>query len=372
VDQAIANPFYGIQIGSTASAESGKLQFHALSVFNDGLTTVLGGTTSVTSMSGNSHYVYNERMNQGSVSVSGAYGLGSVARLGSSISAYVGKTSAESQNNLTVNYECKKLVGVEQIDFNRFHAGQIIAGLKGVVRERLLEVLDKYTAMTSKIDPGHLFEILEKKGEGDEAKKAFREWQSAANKFLRDYGTGVVVGVAWGGWGTVSLELVTTNREDRWEGSGSATFTCAGTGAAVDVAATYGGSESWRKKISRVHITGYCNGRCMEDVVNAWLKDLQAKALDTLTKENPAQSSALTKTPTLSKAPDLIPNRAPESLTKKIGQIKDLNGLEAYAKAAAWEKFNADHPDDKVDLATFLKTSGEKARAHFLATTEEV
>src|SRR3546814_590373 len=97
----INNPLYGVTIGATTYALAGKF---SSSVVKDPISLMISQEESQKYMSGESSYIFSEKMNQGSFGMSGAYGVSGVSLLKSSLSAYVGKSSAASSKSVSVHY----------------------------------------------------------------------------------------------------------------------------------------------------------------------------------------------------------------------------------------------------------------------------
>ena len=162
----------------------------------------------------------------------------------------------------------------------------------------------------------------------------------------------------------MTLDFTSSNSEDRWKGGGSANFTYAGAAASVDVAATYGHSQSTIGSNAAATVTAHFNGACVQNLVNGWLADLQRKAaagLSEVGKEQVTRNAALTGTVPEPKPPDLAKPNSDPKVTDKIGKISSLEGLEAYAKAAAYDKYKKD--GGTKDLGGFLDEAKQPTNA---------
>src|SRR3546814_16216992 len=73
----INNPLYGVTIGATTYALAGKF---SSSVVKEPISLMISQEESQKYMSGESSYIFSEKMNQGSFGMSGAYGVSGVSR----------------------------------------------------------------------------------------------------------------------------------------------------------------------------------------------------------------------------------------------------------------------------------------------------
>ena len=107
-------------------------------------------------------------------------------------------------------------------------------------------------------------------------------WVAASSTFTRRWGVGLVIGVLWGGWGSVNLKFAASSTESKWEGGGTAKFSYASDVTAVDVEATYGHSEDSIGKDAVGTVVALANGACVSAIITKWADDLQAKATASL------------------------------------------------------------------------------------------
>ena len=275
MDTAINNPLYGVQIGSIVAADG---TFGA-TVLGPALTKFIAQKSSVEMLTGTSQYVYTDHMNQGSFSCAGSYGLTGVAKVSGALTAYVGNTTASDSKTLSINMSILKWAGVEHVAFNDLNAAELLAGMSSNAKADALGVLDAFSKCQSEKSSGNL-----------------QNWVQASNDFYAAHGDGIVVGVLWGGWGTVSLVFTASGTESKWEGGGSASFTYAGEGAAIDIAATYGHSQDTIGKSASTNVNMYANGGCVEAITSGWadeMRQLATKGLDALGKGSVSQSQAM-------------------------------------------------------------------------------
>lgn len=336
---AIDNPFYTVTIGSTVREDDGTI---SAPVLNEGLTTFLPSVSGKVSMSGSSAFMYSDSMNQGSMGVSGAYGVSGVSRVTSAVSAYVGNTTASDSRTTSLSINLVTWAGVEYVDFNELSVTDLAHGLKANARQYLETALVTFNAMRDADDA--------------DRSDAIKAWVAACERFYDHCGTGVVVGVLWGAFGAVNLEFSESGSESKWRYGGDANFSYAGTTGSVAVSAAYGGSRSSIAKSGSASVTGFYNGGSVRNEINAWVEHYSKIAEGGLTKlgaEGVTRNAAFIDNTATPKIPDPVEPKKTPKLTKLIGEIKNLDGLETYAAAAAFDKYRQNGGEG--DLDTFLK-----------------
>jgi hypothetical protein len=353
---AITNPLYGLKVGSIAFGEPPHFD---TPVLGPGLTKFISGQSGEMSMSGSSEYIYSDQMNQGSVGVSGSYGISGIAKFSSKLSGYYGHTEANSGKTLSIMLNVTDWAGVEYVDFNDISAAELMAGMFEGPRAKLTTALDKFVAMQKALgvnsDPGKLV------GERGTLKPEAQAWILAVEDFYRSCGTGFVMGVLWGGWGTAKLEFHTTGEENRWKYGGSGNFTRAGTGATVSISAAYGGSKSTISQNASAKITVFYNGACVQAKVEQWLKELSelaSKGLTALGSTEVTRNATLAAPIEAPTIPDFVTPKKDPKVTDLFKEITSLDGLRAYAQAAAWQKQK--DASKTESLQDFLKKADEK------------
>ncbi|MHC4320685.1 MAG: hypothetical protein ACYST3_00220 [Planctomycetota bacterium] len=191
-------------------------------------------------------------------------------------------------------------------------------------------------------------------------KHLVKVWTDASNSFITNNGDGIVVGVLWGGWGAVHMDLTSTSSQDQWKYGGQGEFSYSDIGESVSVKATYDGSQSDSKSEVEVNCTSDTNGSCIKEIVDKWFEEVKNKLFSDI-----ADISLMDKAPSISGAvnpaniPDFKKPKEDKGVSAKIGEIKGLGGLKAYAQAAAYDKAMKDDP--KLSLSDFLKKSEEQA-----------
>nr|WED68513.1 hypothetical protein PJ912_22810 [Pectobacterium colocasium] len=233
------NPLIGVRIGSTISGNEGRF---SPSIIIENITRMIPEKEVVKSMTGKSLYVYTDELNQGSLGVAGGYGVSGVSKLTSSLSTYVGNATASSSKSINVNYNVTMLSGMEYIDFDDLKAEDIINSLKSGPKHLALDVLNKFNAVRGQLGGVKSIPDYVKNSQSDSADVLMLEWVNSLQKFVKQYGDGVVVGVIWGGLGTVSMSMSSSEEMSDWKYGGNADFSYSDVGTAVSVKATY----EWR------------------------------------------------------------------------------------------------------------------------------
>lgn len=350
-ENAISNPFAMVSVGSTVDAGSGKF---SRSVLEAPITVVTPSSAKRMSLSGSSEYIYDDNMNQGSLSVAGSYGVDGVSKYSGSVSAYVGRTHSAGSNVLSITGNIVKCGGLERIDFDSLKMHELIAALKPNTRAHLMEVLDAYETAALSREEDSLTQ--------EQKDAAMRNWARASDGFRKANGTGIVIGVLWGGWGSVTLSLETSNEETRWKGGGQGNFTYTGTGAAVSVSAAFGHSEDHKNANAKASVSSAQNGDCVGPYVDAWYSKLSELAIKGISELEKADFTTDAKLDGGVPQPEVPALRKPEkkksdAIADRISDIKDLKSLEAFAHASAYDKYK--ERGGKKDLKTFLAAAKE-------------
>ena len=343
---AIENPLGLIELGSIVT-ESGN---YGATVLKPGLTHFIHQQDAKASMSGTSSYIYSDKMNQGSFSCAASVGVSGLAKVSGAIAGYIGNTAAKSDKTLSINLNLIKWAGVEHVNFNEINAAQLLAGLQSNAQAAAAAVLAKFVSLE---------QAKKDKKSDEEVAKLTEAWVLASERFFTGFGTGLVVGVVWGGWGTVSLDFRATGEESKWQGGVSASFSYAGPTWAGDLSATYGHSEDTIGQKATATVGYFVTGTCVDADIKAWFEDLKTKAaagLTALGKEPVSRAAAMTNKINPPKIPAFKKPKPAKKITDLIDKIDSVDGLEAYAQAAAFEKQKKKAGGTK-NLAEFLKSA---------------
>ncbi|MFZ0599456.1 MAG: hypothetical protein WAM46_20885 [Flavobacterium sp.] len=351
------NPFYAVEVGSIIRGDSGRFQ---ASIIKGDITKMVPDKEVKQTMTGSSSYAYTDSLNQGSVGVSGSYGISGLASLNAGLSVYAGYANAELTKTVAVNYNVQMLSGVEYLNFNDLKAEHLIGALQENPKQMIMIALENYNQLVKKIGNNNLLTIMQHPDEHPEIIKLVDEWVKSVQRFFKEHGDGIVVGVVWGGMGTVSLKMISSSGESSWKYGTKGNFTYSGVGKAITVEAAYDGSNAKRESKVDVSADSWSSGGCVSEQVQKWGDIVQGKAFSEI-----SSISLLEKAPQLSTVKD--PPKIPEfklpakdpKITDKIKEITSLDGLNALAKASAYEK--AKETEKDLTLDEFLKRSEAKA-----------
>ena len=245
----------------------------------DNLTEFVQLSDGGASMSGSSRFCHTEGMNQGSVGVSGTYGVGGVAQAKAAVSAYVGRSTAQTGRNLEVTYEVYQVAGVEQLDVRTLTAGQLIAGLTAGARRRLLAALEAYRDVLS--------EMEKDRKHAERLANAVNDWTLAVDEFTDAHGDGFVTAVYWGALGSVTMTLDTLSESAFWQYGGQSQFSYATMANAIDVKATYDGSQKSQYQNVNMSVTSHVMGKAIAADVKKWADTFNAKTFKEVADQQP-------------------------------------------------------------------------------------
>ena len=351
------NPFYAVEIGSIIKSDTGRFM---TSVIKGDITRMVPDKEVKQTMTGGSSYVYTDRLNQGSVGVSGFYGISGLSSINAGLSVFVGNSAAELTKKVAVNYNVQMLSGVEYINFNDLKAEDLINSLQENPKQMALQALDNYNALMKKLGNDNLLGIMQAPDEHPEIMKLVNEWVKSVQLFSEKHGDGMVVGVVWGGMGTVSLEMISSSGESSWKYGTKGNFTYSGVGKAITVEAAYDGSNSKRESNVDVTTSSWSSGGCVQQQIAAWSQVVEDKAFSEI-----SSISLLEKAPQVSSvadAPKIPEFKTPEKdpkVSEKVDEIKSLDNLDELAKASAFEEAKKTEKD--LTLDEFLRRSENKA-----------
>jgi len=355
---ATINPFFGIEIGSIVRSSQGKFLAPVIKS-NAKISRMLVDKEVKRTMTGQSSYAYTDSLNQASMGVSGSYGTSAISKFNSGISVHAGNSKAVLKKQVTVNFNVQMLSGVEFINFNDLQVDDLINSLQGNPKQMILDILEKYNKLSEKLKDRDLLILLEDSEKHNEIVDLVEAWVQSVQKFFREHGDGLVIGVVWGGMGSVTLKMSNTANENNWKYGGKGNFTYAKTGASVSVEAAYDGSNSQRSSNVQVETLSWSSGGCVKDQINKWSEVVENKAFSEI-----CEMKLLEKAPKIGDVKDppaipsfLSPKKDPK-VTDKIANINSLEGLEAFAKASAYEKAKKDNPD--LTLDEFLRQANQQ------------
>ncbi|MDP1816325.1 MAG: hypothetical protein Q8K92_17875, partial [Leadbetterella sp.] len=259
--------FYTLTIGSIVDGETSKF---SASVIQASITKMVPQSFGTKFMSGNSSYVYSDKMNQGSFEISGSYGVSGIAKVSAGISGYAGESQAQYKNGVTVNYNAIAWGGVEYINLGNLTVTQLINSMNKNCKQDIMSAFDKFIQVKEKLSTmGEDFDAILSgvyKNDQSELKTLLEAWITAVQRFKQQNGDGIVVGILWGGIGTVSMNMLSEQEETNLKFGGAAQFSFAGTNGSASVKATYDGSRSDKNAKVQVTIVSSHYGSCMQPI----------------------------------------------------------------------------------------------------------
>lgn len=359
------NPLLGIAIGNTVFSNSGKFNS---SVVSKPISIMVAQEESHKSMSGQSSYVYSDEMNQGSFGMSGSYGTTGISKIKSSLSAYVGKSSAVSSKSVSVNYNAISIGGIEYINFEALTASDFLASLNLRCMQSSTAVLDIYNeimAKTTKFGVDLMYALSSTDSKFDEVKKLVNKWITVSEKFTQEFGDGLVVGVTWGAYGGVNMNMEDESKASSWKYGGAADFSYANLMSSVAVKSTYDGGQSNGYAGVTVRCSSFVSGSVLAPQIDKWLDQVTNKSFNEL-----ADVKVMDKAPDMKitqgapAIPDFEKPKPSKDISNKVGEIKDLNGLATLAKAQAYD--DAKKKNSELTLEQFLIDSEKPANTNEL------
>jgi hypothetical protein len=351
----IDNPLSGVEIGTTIEAEHGT---HRTPVLQHGLTRFLSLPTYRFRLTGTSDYVYSSTMNQASLSVSGGYGLSGLSKVSAALTAFGAHTATAARKHLLIHLNCIKSAGIEYIDFDSINLHDVINQLKPTVKDNLLQVLDAFNQLTAACnnDTARLHMVLDTPTDPlyQSVFTALDNWFHLSKNFQDRYGTGLVVGVLWGSWGSVDIDILRVDRETAWQVGASAQFEYEQEGADLRIGATYGHSEDIIGQHATATISASVNGNCLLDAIQQWaweLSDIALGSLNDLGNQPVTRSdvaNANIGSPTI---PQFVGTglTVHKEVTTLFGSL-NASALEGYSQVRAW----AGQVGSKGTLSNFL------------------
>lgn len=352
------SPFYAVEVGSTITdAHSG----FGATIIKSPITKFIEDSHQSTHMTGESSYVYSDSLNQGSLAVSGSYGVSGVSKLEAGLAAYAGKSSASSNKNIALEYYIQILSGIEYINFTDLTVMDLVNSLMEGPKKKLLVCLDYFTQIQTiiKDEDIDLLKVITGDVVHPTIINLMEQWYKSINSFHRDYGNGLVAGVIWGGIGEVKLNIENAASESKWKYGASGKFSYASINKSLTIAAAYDGANSNRNSNVTVHVSTEAIGDVVTKQVTAWADLVNHKAFNEICNISLLNSAPpFDKKPDIPTVPDFVKPNKEKSVTDLFEKIGDLKSLEAYAKAQAYEKAKKDNPD--LTLEEFLKKADQK------------
>lgn len=346
------SPLDALEIGSTAMADTGTFGSR---VIMPGLTHWKPLNDRYDVITANSSYLHQSNTNEASLGVSGSYGANGVAKVSVGLSAYVGRSKSDKSRSLSIDMTSLMVGGIELVDFDNLSLTGLIGGLAQNTQNELVNVLDAYREAVA-VGAAHIDENGDPQP-GLLETKEFRSWVEAQERFFLHYGDAIVIGIVWGGHGGVKLTFTESADEVAWKAGGKGKFNYSTVGASVQLSAAYGHTEMSNEQQKTGRIERFSSGKCIDGVIDAWEAQLN-KTLQDESKDigQTTLQSLEGKVPDVADPPKLKEPKNPNSndVASKIGEIKDLQGLAAFAKASAYDAYRKEAGKNAKSLAEFL------------------
>jgi hypothetical protein len=362
MDTTQNNPLFGMSVGSTIDAATGK---SGESILRGKVTNMSPQTEQWKTMRGESSFVYSKSMNQASTSVSGSFGIDGISKSNATFSAYVGQSAASADNSIKLSYEILICAGTENIDFDNLQVVDLINSLAAGPKQMILDALDKFNALNSVLvqENADLGAVMSDR-ENPKYKKvvsAFDEWHGAVYDFEVNYFDGLVVKVAWGGFGRVTLDIKSSSSDTSWRYGGSANYSYTEVGQSATVGASYDGNQSNGKADVKVTDSHFFSGECVKDQTNKWFDQVSGKSFEALANVNVLNSAPDFTASTIKLSQqEFVKPKADKKVDKAAEKIKSLHDLDKLAQASAYEKAKKESPE--LLFKDFLKQAQKAAK----------
>lgn len=357
----------GLQIGAVVFGKTRRVGppvlMNGITATNSKIQKTMDVVTS------NSQYIHTANLNEANLSVTGSYGVSGVSQVKAGLSATVSREASNAKNALSISMQRFVTAGIEYIDFDALSPEAFIASLVGAPDDaapeddsgqghynRMMAVLSAYQALIQSgntNDPENL-----------QFDENFRTWLNAKEEFFKSAGELLTVGIVWGGWGGVRLSFDSVTSETLWKGGVTGEFSYAGTGASVGVSGSFGHTELNEDQMRSGRVERISHGKCVEPLVDKWEEKLQAillKNVDTIGKTSIGQLGSA-PIPSIPEAPDTVKRKSKKGVSDAIAEVKDLDGLNALAKAQAFDAYVKQAKADGVapmSLDAFLRQAAE-------------
>lgn len=307
--QPVSNVLQGIKIGSTVSESNSGF---AASIVNAKITKIDPTPSTHKILTGYSNRVYADSMNSGSFGVSGSYGFSGLSSLTAQASGYLSAAQATDGRATGLNYSLFVVAGIEYIDFDNLLPKDLLASLSVSARSAALSTLDAYK------------DLIGSSPTDDQLGK----WLASKREFDRVAGSGMVIGVMWGAYGTVSLELRSKDSSSASQYGGQASFQYSGVAASLSVSAAYDGQHKTGSDDVTKKIESSSLGNIISEDMNTWFNNANALTVDQLFSTNIDIASYAPKT---NYTPPAVPQfqvPTPDpAIAAKLADLRNLNEL---------------------------------------------
>ena len=308
-------------------------QFQLTNCINKPITKSKPNEIKSTSMSGESKFMKSEMMNRGSLGVSGSYGVSGIAKFSFAVSGYYGQTSAKAGKEVNLNYSVIAVSDKEYLNINELKISDLIAGMSSNCRDSLLTVLDNFNTLNKTLrESGHSVENILSNEE------LFNKWNRSLERFFRDFGDGFVVAVQWGAFGYVNLNLTSTQTGLAQTYGGEISGEYNGLGGGTSVKLAYAGSQTADDSNIHIEVKSNSNGKYVDDIVSEWRKAVEHDSFSKISDQNLMATKIDPPKDMKAKTPEFEKPKPDGGIMDKLKGIKDVEGLEVFAKAHAYKK----------------------------------
>ena len=345
--EAIQNPLAGVLIGSRVDGETGKI---SLPVVDAQISKFIDLPNSKFRLTGNSSYLSSTDMNQGSLSVSGSYGVSGIAKVSGSLTVVASEVTAGSNKTVALGMHYIKWAGAQYISFEDLDAAKLIGALDNAARASLLQALDKFQSlhtMVKGMDATKFQAVIDdtKNPVSEPYRTALADWANASAGFRRQFGSGVVAAVVWGGWGSVEAVITTATTQSAFSIAGSAQVEVAADGDDTKISASYGHKQATIGANATATVVAYQNGSCVENMVDQTQLTLSNASIQGVSNlgDQPVQDStamqAVIQTPNIPgfQAPPPATGPAVAALPQLYSDLAKTNQLGMLSSGAAWQ-----------------------------------
>jgi len=220
------NPLGNVRIGSIYRGDTGVF---GATVISGKITSLETRSEGADFISGTSLYSNNQNTFSLKAGASGGVMTGPVA-VSAGVSAGYSSAHTNIGQSMSLGMNAMRYSGIEYVKFNELDQGELMQALSNSAKAELERVLDLFIKANEARDT-------------DEFDACVSEWQLGASRFRQRFGDGIVVGVAYGGWGQVKLNIELASKNSAWKFSQTANVSVSGIAASGSVSESLGVSQ---------------------------------------------------------------------------------------------------------------------------------
>jgi hypothetical protein len=348
-------PFQNLRVGDVLQRTRLRI---GTSKVKDGATVFISTSGEKHYFRGNSEHAQSNEMSEYSASlkIAGkALGIGWSIALG----GYYGSFQLAADKDLHLNVHAIKWTGIESIPFDKLTMEGLISLLEPKCQKAVRYLLAEYEKIRYNflnLDEQQILANKQRQGIAS-------DYGKQVNKFLDDFGDGIVVGILWGGYTVLDLAIHFHDIEERCRVGAEGVMTVAGPYFAGPVSAAWGKKGSVDNSSATAKLTPYVWGDCMDGLVSSWNQKFSEAAtkFETFKDVDVFPSTILNQKPPTPTLPAFQP---PNAQTQKDMRI---DGLKAVSIACAFEQYLAECEANKTKPTRKL----DEFIADFQAKAEE-